>query len=320
MATHSSIAWRIPWREEPGRLQSTGSQRVRLSDFTFTFCKWIAFLRGRAGTVLGLCYSTWASLVVVCGLSCPAGCEILVHQGLKPRPCIRRWILNHWTTREVPGLLSEVFRCIVMSVTLYTVEMNTPEVLFLPLFSPTHSWQSHARLTWGSRHESGTHSPVMIVNGSREGTNTDAAASQVDHFTQEVFESERDRKRFIVQLRALLWNNTKLQGVPSTEAYYVLKYEHSSILKVPLKQLGQNSNGGRFPSWQILDQDKLRQLWSWPHKSNDPTRVSRVPWVPQSIFSLLLFTFSFVRATSVNLNASMMENHIETLKMKWAAF
>ena len=35
MATHSSIlAWRIPWTEEPGRLQSMGSQRVRhdLSD------------------------------------------------------------------------------------------------------------------------------------------------------------------------------------------------------------------------------------------------------------------------------------------------
>ena len=29
MATHSSIlAWRIPWTEEAGRLQSTGSQRV----------------------------------------------------------------------------------------------------------------------------------------------------------------------------------------------------------------------------------------------------------------------------------------------------
>ena len=40
MAIHSStIAWRIPWTEEPGRLQSMGSQRVRiqLSDFTFTF-------------------------------------------------------------------------------------------------------------------------------------------------------------------------------------------------------------------------------------------------------------------------------------------
>ena len=30
MATHSSIlAWRIPWTEEPGGLQSIGSQRVR---------------------------------------------------------------------------------------------------------------------------------------------------------------------------------------------------------------------------------------------------------------------------------------------------
>ena len=29
MATHSSIlAWRIPWTEEPGGLQSMGSQRV----------------------------------------------------------------------------------------------------------------------------------------------------------------------------------------------------------------------------------------------------------------------------------------------------
>ena len=30
LATHSSIlAWRIPWTEEPGGLQSTGSQRMR---------------------------------------------------------------------------------------------------------------------------------------------------------------------------------------------------------------------------------------------------------------------------------------------------
>ena len=30
MATHSSIlAWGIPWTEEPGGLQSMGSQRVR---------------------------------------------------------------------------------------------------------------------------------------------------------------------------------------------------------------------------------------------------------------------------------------------------
>ena len=30
IATHSSIfAWKIPWTEEPGKLQSMGSQRVR---------------------------------------------------------------------------------------------------------------------------------------------------------------------------------------------------------------------------------------------------------------------------------------------------
>ena len=38
MAAHSStLAWKIPWTEEPGRLQSMGSLRVRLSNFTFTF-------------------------------------------------------------------------------------------------------------------------------------------------------------------------------------------------------------------------------------------------------------------------------------------
>ena len=39
MAIHSStIAWKIPWTEEPGRLQFMGSQsRTQLSDFTFTF-------------------------------------------------------------------------------------------------------------------------------------------------------------------------------------------------------------------------------------------------------------------------------------------
>ena len=30
MATHSStLSWKIPWTEEPGRLQSMGSQRIR---------------------------------------------------------------------------------------------------------------------------------------------------------------------------------------------------------------------------------------------------------------------------------------------------
>ena len=37
MAPHSStLAWKIPWTEEPGGLQSLGS-RTRLSYFIFTF-------------------------------------------------------------------------------------------------------------------------------------------------------------------------------------------------------------------------------------------------------------------------------------------
>ena len=37
MAPHSStLAWKIPWMEEPGRLWSMGSRRVG-HDFTFTF-------------------------------------------------------------------------------------------------------------------------------------------------------------------------------------------------------------------------------------------------------------------------------------------
>ena len=45
MATHSStLAWKIPWTEEPGGLQSTGSLRVRHDWVTslslFTFMHW----------------------------------------------------------------------------------------------------------------------------------------------------------------------------------------------------------------------------------------------------------------------------------------
>ena len=37
IATHSNIlAWEIPWTEEPGRLHSTGSQRVRHDRVTVT--------------------------------------------------------------------------------------------------------------------------------------------------------------------------------------------------------------------------------------------------------------------------------------------
>ena len=70
MATHSNtLAWKLPWTEEPGRLQSMGSRRVRhdwatsLSLFTFVHWrrKWQptpVFLPGESqgrGSLVGCC-------------------------------------------------------------------------------------------------------------------------------------------------------------------------------------------------------------------------------------------------------------------------
>ena len=81
-ATHSSmLAWRTPWTEEPGRLQSMGSQSVghdwatntltlsisyiyvKFTPNTFPSEKWSAFL-GSAGNVI-LTGSGWVCLTVI---------------------------------------------------------------------------------------------------------------------------------------------------------------------------------------------------------------------------------------------------------------
>ena len=50
MATHSSIpAWRIPWTEEPDRLQSMGSERVK-RDLTRTYARIHKSIRNNKNT------------------------------------------------------------------------------------------------------------------------------------------------------------------------------------------------------------------------------------------------------------------------------
>ena len=49
MATHSNIlAWRIPWTEEPGGLQSMGLHRVRHDWVAFTFTCGVMCTDGRS--------------------------------------------------------------------------------------------------------------------------------------------------------------------------------------------------------------------------------------------------------------------------------
>ena len=84
MATCSSIlAWRIPWTEEPGRLQSTGLQEL---DTTW----WLP----PEGTCLILAFFFFFHKT----------CYILLPQlGIEPMPpAVEAQSLNHWTTREVP--------------------------------------------------------------------------------------------------------------------------------------------------------------------------------------------------------------------------
>ena len=85
MATHSSIlAWKIPWMEEPGRLQSMGSQRVghdwetSLSLFTYAVS-----LSKSPSTVQVL--SSWKSALcwVLLLLSCQAVSNSLQPHGLQ---------------------------------------------------------------------------------------------------------------------------------------------------------------------------------------------------------------------------------------------
>ena len=54
MATHSSIlTWKIPWTEEPGRLQFTGLQKVRhgLVTNTFTYVHSLLLLKWSIATI-----------------------------------------------------------------------------------------------------------------------------------------------------------------------------------------------------------------------------------------------------------------------------
>ena len=91
MAIHSSIlAWRIPWTEEPGGLQSVGSQRVRHDWVTNTFTffqdlrarlKLDPFATAPKGNIRCLLFSSWTFM----SNTKPTECQNLWPWGLTPQ-------------------------------------------------------------------------------------------------------------------------------------------------------------------------------------------------------------------------------------------
>ena len=93
MATHSSVlAWKIPWTEEPGRLQSVGLQRVR-QDWATEHQRIYLILCGSSPESLKKVYSAHSawdaspSSLCLTFTSLPGGVRCLLamcHQSLSP--------------------------------------------------------------------------------------------------------------------------------------------------------------------------------------------------------------------------------------------
>ena len=125
MAPHSStLAWKIPWAEEPGRLQSMGSLIVghhwATSLSLFTFMHWRRKWQPTPVFLPGESQGREACWAAVYGVaqsrtrlkrlsSSSMACRILVPWlGIEPRPmAVKALSPNHWTVREFPSNLQQ---------------------------------------------------------------------------------------------------------------------------------------------------------------------------------------------------------------------
>ena len=62
----SFLVWRIPWTEEPGRLQSMGSQRVGYNWTTFIFFSWDIFTKYSQPSYCLYDQNNWQHFVLCC--------------------------------------------------------------------------------------------------------------------------------------------------------------------------------------------------------------------------------------------------------------
>ena len=126
-ALHSStFAWRIPWTEEPGRLQSMGSLESDTTERLHFYFSLSCTGEGNGNPLQCSCLENprdgeawWAAISGVAqsrtrlkrlsssSSSSSWACGILILQpGMEPvYPAVEAWTPNHWTTREVLKLL-----------------------------------------------------------------------------------------------------------------------------------------------------------------------------------------------------------------------
>ena len=133
MATHSSIlAWRIPWTEDPGRLQSLGLQRIRLNWATNTFTSFFYLVASHSSLCSKLMsfntnFSWWSAgndFVAHSIFFLPIGLFCLISNSFflcLPSPC--SFCPTHWGcvspwTHSSPALLLAPWY-LVASLTIY---------------------------------------------------------------------------------------------------------------------------------------------------------------------------------------------------------
>ena len=124
MATHSSIlGWRIPWTEEPGRLQSMGVAKSHtwLNDNTFTF--WLG--RASVGQVCQQPLWVWGCPHKLCFFSETLLCT-LFYQDCSASPPLFGLL---WQTLYTGGLLTQRFTSPVLGPGKFKIKALSDSVL-----------------------------------------------------------------------------------------------------------------------------------------------------------------------------------------------
>ena len=106
MATHSILAWRIPWTDEPSRLQSIGLQRVGQDQATNTS---LHFKKGVFAKCVFwvLCQGTWLLLLL---LNCFSRVQLCVTPETATRqasPSLGFSRQEHWSGLPFPPPMHE---------------------------------------------------------------------------------------------------------------------------------------------------------------------------------------------------------------------